>query len=118
MQEQALKEFERDVVYLDALSNETRQKIIILLGSHLEEGLTVNELAEKLELSQPATSHNLKALKDVGMISSTRSGTQQFYYLTLDETILRLESLLAAVKASYPYSAAAKVIESERKSKK
>ncbi len=50
---------------------QSRQKLIMILGAadnHV--GVSVNDLADAIGLSQPATSHHLKHLKDIGMVGS------------------------------------------------
>ncbi|KRO17127.1 ArsR/SmtB family transcription factor [Lacticaseibacillus saniviri] len=94
-----LKEFKRDIGHLNALSNASRQQLILILGSvTAEHGIKVNDLAERIGLSQPATSHHLKILKDIGMVDSRQVGNIVYYYLTLDDTVDRLEKILTALK--------------------
>lgn len=98
-QKEALNEFKLDIGHLNALSNASRQKLIMILGSVTDgNGLKVNDLAEAIGLSQPATSHHLKTLKDIGMVDSHQVGNIVYYYLTLDDTITRLERLTDALK--------------------
>ena len=98
-QQEALKEFKQDIGHLNALSNSSRQKLIMILGTaDNDTGLKVNDLADAIGLSQPATSHHLKHLKDIGMVGSRREGNMVYYYLTLDDTIARLERLTSALK--------------------
>ncbi|GEP19700.1 ArsR/SmtB family transcription factor [Pediococcus argentinicus] len=99
-QQLALDEFVSDIDVLNALSDSNRQKIIILLGSHLKHGLTVTELVENMSLSQPAVSHHLKILKQVKIVGSTKHGLQNTYHLTLDNTLEKLERLVALIRAS------------------
>ena len=91
-QQEALKEFKQDIGHLNALSNSSRQKLIMILGA------ADNDLADAIGLSQPATSHHLKHLKDIGMVGSRREGNMVYYYLTLNDTIARLERLTNALK--------------------
>lgn len=98
-QEAALKEFQTDIGHLNALSNRNRQRLLMILGAAPDdEGLMVTELAEAIHLSQPATSHHLKALKEIGMVGSHQRGNVVYYYLTLTDTIERLERLAAALR--------------------
>ena len=102
-QQEALKEFKQDIGHLNALSNSSRQKLIMILGAadnHV--GVSVNDLADAIGLSQPATSHHLKHLKDIGMVGSRREGNMVYYYLTLNDTIARLERLTNALKRRSP----------------
>ncbi|WP_390406110.1 ArsR/SmtB family transcription factor [Lacticaseibacillus jixiensis] len=98
-QELALQEFQADIGHLNALSNQNRQHLLMILGTSTHSGgLRVNDLAKEIGLSQPATSHHLKALKDIGMVDSKQEGNVVYYYLTLDDTIHRLERLTTALK--------------------
>ncbi|MCI1985541.1 MAG: metalloregulator ArsR/SmtB family transcription factor [Lactobacillus sp.] len=98
-QQAALQEFQSDIGHLNALANPNRQRLLMILGTMQEpHGLMVNDLAKAIGLSQPATSHHLKALRDIGMVASRQEGNIVYYYLTLDDTIARLERLTSALK--------------------
>ncbi|KRK70873.1 ArsR/SmtB family transcription factor [Lacticaseibacillus nasuensis] len=98
-QQDALTEFKLDIGHLNALANASRQKLIMMLGTvTAEHGIMVNDLAAAIGLSQPATSHHLKLLKEIGMVGSKQVGNIVYYYLTLDDTIARLERLTDALK--------------------
>lgn len=69
-----------------AFGNETRYKILYLL---FENRMTVNEITEAIGLTQSAVSHQLKILRQTGLVSSERVG--QFVYYTLaDEHIIMI----------------------------
>ncbi len=59
-----------------ALSDPTRIRILHLLctGEH-----SVNEIAEKLDLSQSSVSHQLRFLKNLRLVKFRRAGTTLFY---------------------------------------
>ncbi|WP_461225870.1 ArsR/SmtB family transcription factor [Lacticaseibacillus suihuaensis] len=98
-QTEALKEFKSDVNHLNALANASRQKLIMILSTVTpEHGIKVNDLADAIGLSQPATSHHLKTLHEIGMVDSRQVGNIVYYFLTLDDTITRLERLTAALR--------------------
>ena len=82
--------------FLQALGNTNRQDIIMALLDNLScEGLRVEEIAQKINLSRPATSHHLKVLKSVNMVDFKREGTKNHYYLTHNtDNIKRLKDLL------------------------
>lgn len=63
-----------------ALGDERRQEILAFL---LEAGASrsVGDIAGHLGLSQPATSHHLKILRDGGLVTVERSGAQRLYAL-------------------------------------
>ena len=98
-QQEALREFKLDIGHLNALSNASRQRLIMILGTvNDSHGIMVNDLAQAIGLSQPATSHHLKTLHDIGMVGQRKVGNVVYYYLTLDDTIDRLERLTAALR--------------------
>lgn len=75
-----------------ALSDESRLKIIIyLLGGRQ----TVNAISEKVGLSQSATSHQLRILKDAKILKCERLGNANYYYLS-DEHVKTL--ILTAIE--------------------
>lgn len=62
--------------FFKALSDQTRQRILRIL----EKGeMSVNEIAEALQITQPNASHHLNVLKVAGLVNSRREG-QQIYY--------------------------------------
>ena len=66
-----------------ALSDTSRIKIILFL---LDGEKSVNAIAEKVNLTQPATSHHLRVLKNVGILNMTRIANEN-YYRVADEHI-------------------------------
>ncbi|WP_461213902.1 ArsR/SmtB family transcription factor [Lacticaseibacillus sp. GG6-2] len=99
IQRAALEEFQADIGHLNALAGSSRQRLLMSLGTAPDKkGLTVSELAETIGLSQPATSHHLKVLREIGMVGSHHEGNIVYYYLTLGDTIDRLERLAQALR--------------------
>jgi ArsR family transcriptional regulator len=66
---------------------------ILILYALSEKPYTVNELAEKVGLSQPATSRHLKTLRDQGLVTATRQGMNVEYALSDHRLIDALETL-------------------------
>ncbi|WPC18004.1 metalloregulator ArsR/SmtB family transcription factor [Pediococcus inopinatus] len=99
-QKAALDEFINDLDILNALADKHRQRIIILLGSRLKQGMTVSELTSQLDISQPAVSHHLKILWAVHIVDSMRNGLENNYFLTLDDTLDRLEIIVKLIRES------------------
>ena len=62
------------------IGNDTRIKILYLIQS--ENRLCVCDLSDILGMTVPATSQQLRKLKDRGIISSEREGTVIYYSLT------------------------------------
>lgn len=64
-----------------ALAEPTRRDIL----AHLRKSSSsVNELAEALEISQPATSKHLKVLREAGFLSCSVAAQQRIYQLEAD----------------------------------
>lgn len=96
----ALKEFKDCIPLLGVLADEHRQKIIMLLAKR-KEGISVNMITEMMPLSRPAISHHLKVLKQVGIVSARKEGTENIYYLTLKQTIEKLKHFVKTIEDSY-----------------
>jgi DNA-binding transcriptional ArsR family regulator len=64
-----------------ALAEPTRRLILAELRRSAK---SVNELAERLELSQPTTSKHLKVLREAGFLSSRVAAQQRIYQLEPD----------------------------------
>jgi ArsR family transcriptional regulator, nickel/cobalt-responsive transcriptional repressor len=63
---------------LQALATPSR----LLILSRLREGpLTVGELVEAVDMEQPAVSHQLRLLRNLGLVESERRGRHIAYYL-------------------------------------
>ena len=83
---------ERIAALMGALSSPTRLRALFAL---LEAGeLSTGDLAKAVRMSEPATSHQLRILRDLGMVERRRDGRRVFYTLTDDHLgILLKESL-------------------------
>ena len=66
------------VLFAKAISDETRQKIMNICCC---ESLSVNEIVEKLDVSQPTVSHHLAILRDADLVTIREEGKQTFYSL-------------------------------------
>ena len=66
------------VLFAKAISDETRQKIMNLCCCC---SLSVNEIVDKLDVSQPTVSHHLAILRDAELVSVREEGKQTFYSL-------------------------------------
>jgi DNA-binding transcriptional ArsR family regulator len=62
----------------DAVADPTRRQILDLLR---ERPHTVNELAAKLEISQPGVSKQLKVLREVGLVQVRQDAQKHWYEL-------------------------------------
>ncbi|NLM06710.1 MAG: helix-turn-helix transcriptional regulator [Tissierellia bacterium] len=67
----------------------TRIKILYVLEK--AEEICVNHIAESLNMSQSAISHQLRVLKDYKLIKSRREGKHVFYSLADDHVLTIME---------------------------
>ena len=70
------------VLFAKAISDDTRQKIMSACCCC---ELSVNEIVEKMEVSQPTVSHHLAILRDAGLVKIREEGKQTFYTLDQDK---------------------------------
>ena len=66
------------VLFAKAISDETRQKIMNICCC---ESVSVNEIVEKLDVSQPTVSHHLAILREADLVMTREEGKQTFYSL-------------------------------------
>jgi DNA-binding transcriptional ArsR family regulator len=66
------------VLFAKAISDETRQKIMNICCC---ESVSVNEIVEKLDVSQPTVSHHLAILREADLVTTREEGKQTFYSL-------------------------------------
>ena len=92
----------RDVArIMGALSTPSRVRIL----ARLREGqCAVGDLAAAVEMEQPAVSHQLRILRDLGLVLGSRTGRQVIYGLhdphvatLVDEALRHIEHLRAGV---------------------
>jgi DNA-binding transcriptional ArsR family regulator len=96
--EQMLKQFKNYVPLLDALKDEKRHAIILLLAQH-KSGLNVNTIAEHIPLSRPAISHHLKVLRQAGFVDYDKKNVENYYVLTIRKPLEQLKLLIATIEA-------------------
>jgi DNA-binding transcriptional ArsR family regulator len=82
---------------MSALATSSRVRILARLR---EAPCTVGDLAEAVEMEQPAVSHQLRILRDLGLVLGSRSGRHVIYGLydthvatLLDEALRHIEHL-------------------------
>ena len=66
------------VLFTKAIADETRQKI---MSECCCCWLSVGEIVDKMEVSQPTVSHHLAILRDAGLVNIREEGKQTFYTL-------------------------------------
>ena len=70
------------VLFAKAIADETRQKIMNLVCCN---SLSVGEIVEKLDVSQPTVSHHLAILREAGLVDVREEGKQTFYSLNQEQ---------------------------------
>ena len=70
--------FTNPVLFAKALADETRQKI---MSECCCCWLSVNEIVEKVDVSQPTVSHHLAILREADLVHVREEGKQTFYSL-------------------------------------
>lgn len=66
------------VEFAKAIADQTRQKIMSLCCCT---SLSVNEIVEKTNVSQPTVSHHLAILREAGLVDARPDGKQTYYTL-------------------------------------
>jgi ArsR family transcriptional regulator len=66
------------VLFAKALADETRQKIMNLVCC---QWLSVNQIVEQLNVTQPTVSHHLAILREANLVHVREEGKQTFYSL-------------------------------------
>ncbi len=84
--------------YMLTLGDEMRQRILLILAEAGTDGMDVADITAKTHLSRPAISHHLKILKDTGMITSHKKGTQVYYFIYIQNVLDKLKDLLMSVQ--------------------
>ena len=73
------------VLFAKAISDDTRQKI---MSECCCCELSVNEIVEKMEVSQPTVSHHLAILREAGLVTVREEGKQTFYSLNQENVAI------------------------------
>ena len=73
------------VLFAKAIADETRQKI---MSECCCCWLSVNEIVEKMSVSQPTVSHHLAILREAGLVNVREEGKQTFYILNQENVAI------------------------------
>ena len=98
----ALDLFKDCIPYFEVLSDETRQKLVLVLAAG-HECLNVGAITDRVALSRPAVSHHLKVLLQAGMVGFTRKGTENYYHLTIDTMVAKMKAFVLTVEETCPH---------------
>ena len=72
------------VEFCKALADETRQRILQML---IEREMSVGEIVEAFQTSQPTISHHLNILRQFGLVVSRKEGKQVFYSINHNNVV-------------------------------
>ena len=72
------------VRFAKALADDTRQRI---MASCCCRWLSVNEIVERIGVTQPTVSHHLAILREAGLVNVRPEGKQTFYSLNQDRVV-------------------------------
>lgn len=75
-----------------ALADPVRQDIIMMLTKH--HALNVAQITERSPMSRSAISHHLKILRQAGLISSNKIGTEIYYDLNIESAVADLKAFI------------------------
>ena len=78
---------------------------ILMIYALAEKPRSVNDLADELSISQPATSRNLKVLRERGLVYTIRQGTTLEYHLTDMRLVDALNMLRMVLRDRLTYRA-------------
>ena len=73
------------VLFAKAIADGTRQKI---MAECCCTWLSVNEIVEKLDVTQPTVSHHLAILREAGLVNVREEGKQTFYSLNQEHVAM------------------------------
>lgn len=93
--------FERTRPLFNALGDETRQSILLLLAREVR--LSVGDLTRLTKLSRPAVSHHIKILREAELIVEERDGTKRYYHPTFKRYVEPMRELIDQVEQFEQY---------------
>lgn len=85
-----------------AIGDPIRLQILRMLPTEpsCENACNVSTIAERIGLSQPATSHHLRILRQAGLITNEKKCRDMIYWVQRDEAGLVTEALKAVLHGS------------------
>ena len=89
------------VLFAKALADATRQQIMKLCCC---KWLSVTEIVEQIDVSQPTVSHHLAILRNAGLVITRQEGKQIFYTLDQDKVAMCCGNLVFNFAPDSEYS--------------
>ena len=88
---------------LTAIGDETIQIILlVLMETSCDTGMRVGELTAKTHLSIPAVSHQVKILRDIGLVRRREEDAKNYYYIDVrnnGELLGKMKKLSADIES-------------------
>jgi DNA-binding transcriptional ArsR family regulator len=88
--------FDGLIEVFNALSDDTRQKILKVVTCQKE--ICVNDIAANFDLSRPTISHHLNLMRRVKILNSRKEGKEIYYSFNKTEVVKVLEAFLNELK--------------------
>lgn len=80
------------IIFARALADKTRQEIMRLCCC---KWLSVKEIVDSLQVTQPTVSHHLAMLREAGLVNVRRQGRQTFYQINQDRVAICCGKMMA-----------------------
>ena len=96
--EVVLEKFQVVTPIFQALGDENRQQIIMLLLENKQ--MNVTQITDKMGISRPAVSHHLKILRQAELIVAS-TWKRNFYSIIAGEFLKQVKDLLQAIESNY-----------------
>lgn len=87
-----MRQMKELVQFYKAFGDQTRMRLIRTIASGMIGKISVNDLAEKLGVSQPTVSQHLRILRDIDLIEPNREGYHVYYRIN-PETLEKFRKL-------------------------
>lgn len=90
--------FEECLPIFNALGSAVRQKILFIIGE--DRRLSVQSLAERMNLSRPTVSHHLGILQDAGIIHHYKAGRERIYFFSFEDSLKKMSKLINSIQTT------------------
>jgi len=86
--------------FFAAFTDESRLRVFLILMEHGE--MTVNQVADRMDIAQSNVSRHLAMLKRAGVAQSRKDGRETYYQINYQNISQRLQSILNIVQQCCP----------------
>jgi len=95
---EAIELFNRCSPMFLAMGDSARQQLLLDIAAKNDEGVNIADLIVDMNLSRSAVSYHLKILKDAGLISTKKFGTQVKYYIGAEKNVELVQKLINLIQ--------------------